>query len=241
MRRFLVVFLFIWLNVSLTEAQEVYDVPTYKLSAPEKIIEQRAFNAPDRISTNKYQLTQYLIKPFKTDYDKLRVIAYWIASHIAYDNYKYDNGQINFKEINVRYDILKAKAGICTDFANLFAEMAQIANIHNVEIVHGYVLNNVKTIKKFYHKREMPKNGHAWNKVILNGRPFFVDTTYMSANHIGAGRRYKSSLKHKLDLQKRMRTAEKINNRIDEFYFDFSPRQEIKHNQQLHIMNKYVY
>lgn len=211
------------------------------LNASTIAIEQHAFNTPNRISDNKYQLTQYLIRPFKTDYNKLRVIAYWIASHIAYDNYKYDNGKINPKEMRINYDILKTKAGICTDFANLFAEMAQIANIHNVEVVHGYVLPNVKTLKKFYHRNEVPSNGHAWNKVTLNGRSFFVDTTYMSNNHIGAGKNYKSSLKHKLDLQKRTRNAEKSNKNIEKFYFDFSPRQEVKYNQHLHVMNKYVH
>lgn len=211
------------------------------LNATAAAIEQRAFNAPDRISGNKYQLTQYLIKPFKSDYDKLRVIAYWIASHIAYDNYKYDNGVVNVKEMKVNYDILKAKAGICTDFANLFADMAEIANIRHVEVVHGYVLENVRTIKKYYHQREMPANGHAWNKVTLNGHSFFVDTTYMSNNRIGAGKKYKSSLKHKLELQKRSRTAEKFNKDIDNFYFDFSPREEVKYNQHLHLRNKYVH
>lgn len=211
------------------------------LYATTAAIEQRAFNAPNRISGNKYQLTQYLIRPFKTDYDKLRVIAYWIASHIAYDNYKYHDGRINLKEMKVNYDILKVKAGICTDFANLFTDMAEIANIHHVEVVHGYVLQNVKIIKKYYHQNEVPPNGHAWNKVTINGRSFFVDTTYMGNSHIGTKKNYKSSLRHKLDLQKRSRTTEKSNKNIEKFYFDFSPRQEVKYNQRLHLMNKYVH
>ncbi|MBQ9035450.1 MAG: transglutaminase domain-containing protein [Alphaproteobacteria bacterium] len=220
-------------------AQDSYNIN--KINASITAIKHRAFNAPDRISTNKYQLTQYLIKPFKNDYDKLRVIAYWIASHIAYDNYKYDNGKINVKEMKVKYDILQAKAGICTDFAELFAQMADIANIKKVEIVKGYVLKNVRILKKYYRQNEMPHTAHAWNKITLNGRQFFVDTTYMSANRIGAGRKYKSSLKHKLELQKRARTDEKFSQKIDEFYFDFSPREEIKRNQQLHLLNKYVH
>ena len=218
-----------------SKAQEIY------LAATESAIEQRAFNAPDRFSTNKYQLTQYLIRPFHNDYDKLRVIAYWVASHIAYDNYKYDNGRFNEKEMRVNYDILRSKAGICTDFAQLFADMAAIANVRGVEVVSGYVLQNAKAVKKWYHANEMPKDGHAWNKVTLyNGRKFFVDTTYMSQNRIGAGKKYKSSLKHKLELQKRMRTKEKINENIDAFYFDFTPREELKRVRQIHVQKKFV-
>lgn len=218
-----------------SKAQEIY------LPATEAAIEQRAFNAPDRFSTNKYQLTQYLIRPFHNDYDKLRVIAYWVASHIAYDNYKYDNGRFNEKEMRVNYDILRSKAGICTDFAQLFADMAAIANVRGVEVVSGYVLQNAKALKKWYHANEMPKDGHAWNKVTLyNGRKFFVDTTYMSRNRIGAGKKYKSSLKHKLELQKRMRTKEKINENIDTFYFDFTPREELKRVRQIHVQKKFV-
>lgn len=241
MLRYCLLCLFLWFTPTLTIAQTFnHEINTPQLLATTSSIEQRAFNAPDHLANNKYQLTKYLIKPFKNDYDKLRVLAYWIASHIAYDNYKYDNGKINIKEMKVHYDILKSKAGICTDFANLFAEMAKIANISSVEVVYGYVLHNVRTIKKIYWQREMPSTGHAWNKVVLNGRTFFVDTTYMSSNRIGAGRKYKSSLKHKLDLQKRMRTAEKFNRYVEAFYFDFSPRQEVKYNNQLHLMQKYI-
>ena len=218
-----------------------YEEANYYLPATDYNIEQRAFNAPDHISTNKYQLTQYLIRPYRNDYDKLRVIAYWIASHLAYDNYKYDNGRVNLKEMRVNYDILRTKAGICTDFAQLFADMANIANVHGVEIVSGYVLQNAKAVKQWYRASEMPKEGHAWNKVTLSdGRKFFVDTTYMSRNHIGAGRKYKSSLKHKLELQKRMHTKEKINEDIDSFYFDFTPRQELKRSRQIHVQKKFV-
>lgn len=227
-------------TAAICDAQTYRD-DNYYLPTTDYSIEQHAFNAPDHISTNKYQLTQYLIRPYHNDYDKLRVIAYWIASHIAYDNYKYDNGRANIKEMRVNYDILRTKAGICTDFAQLFADMANIANIRGVEVVSGYVLQNAKAVKQWYRASEMPADGHAWNKVTLyDGRKFFVDTTYMSRNRIGAGRKYKSSLKHKLELQKRMHIKEKINKNIDSFYFDFTPRQELKHSRQIHVQKKFV-
>lgn len=243
MKRWLIVFLSVVIFRAFSLPVLAYEI-NRQISgpiAPDRLIEQRAFKAPDRISINKYQLTQYLIKPFSNDYDKLRVIAYWIASHIAYDSYKFDNGKANKKEMKFKYDILKAKAGICSDFALLFAQMADIANVKSVEVVTGYVLENAKGLKKNYSRHEMPVTGHAWNRVTLNGRRFFVDTTYMSANRIGYNHKYKSSLKHKLDVQKRMYTKERFNRNINTFYFDFTPRDEVKHGNLRHIMRKYVH
>ena len=38
-------------------------------------------------------LVSYLIKPLDDDYDKAKAIAFWIAGHINYDEYLYNNGQ----------------------------------------------------------------------------------------------------------------------------------------------------
>ncbi|MBP5352420.1 MAG: hypothetical protein J6Y91_01475 [Alphaproteobacteria bacterium] len=46
-------------------------------------LENRAFNAPASVSKSKHSLVSYLTQNIEDDHDKLRVIAYWIASHIA--------------------------------------------------------------------------------------------------------------------------------------------------------------
>ena len=38
------------------------------------------------------KIKDFLEKPFDNDYDKAKAIAFWIASHIYYDEYLYNNG-----------------------------------------------------------------------------------------------------------------------------------------------------
>jgi len=190
-------------------------------------IQRRAFNAPDNVSENIKHLTAYLTKGYDNDYDKLKVIAYWMSSHIVYDGYKYDGG-INKKAFEYKYDILKAKVGICSDFAKLFYEMATLAKVKNVSIVSGYVVKT-KRLKRKYTGRELPAAGHAWNKAVINGRAFYIDTTFMTPTAIGAtGKKFKSEFKHKTDIKKRERQNTEVNTKINFFYFDFVPPDELK-------------
>jgi len=213
-------------------------VPAYGASS----IENHAFNAPDHVATNRYTLTKYLIRPYSNDYDKLKVIAYWIASHIAYDGYKYNSGKTDMKEMNYQYDVLQYRTGICTDFAQLFVDMAKIAGVSGVEYVRGYVLENQNMIKRNYTRRDINKDaGHAWNRVQLDRRTFFVDTTFMARGHIGGDRiRAASSLKHKIDLRKRQYNST-VNTQINVNFFDFTPKQELRKFGTIHLMEKYIH
>ena len=211
---------------------------TCAFAVSDSSIRRYAFNVPDKITDNIRNLTKYLIKPYDNDYDKLKSIAYWIASNIAYDGYKYD-GKVNRKMLKYKYDVLKAKAGICTDFAKLFAEMADIANIKNVEIVHGYVINTDK-YKKKYSKKMIPSVGHAWNKVTLGRRAFYVDTTFMSSQKIGNNERRKSAYKHKIEIKKRDRYSTDVNGNIDDFFFDFEPKSEVENRRKHHLREEFL-
>lgn len=201
-------------------------------AAGEASIRRRAFNAPDNISDDMRALTFYLVKPYKDDYEKLKSIAYWIASHIAYDSYVYDV-KYNEKTGSYHYDILKAKAGICRDFALLFSQMAQLAGIKGVKVVHGYVVKTNR-LRKTYPKKSLGV-GHAWNEVKMGGRTFFVDTTFMAPMRIGQdGKKYKSSLKHKMELKKRGRSRTQVDENIRVGYFDFTPADEVKEFGEVH-------
>lgn len=224
-----------------TAAADDYDMQDQG-SASEMIIQRHAFNAPNHVSNNLGHLVKYLTRPFKNDYDKLKVIAYWIASHLAYDHYKYDNGQTYQKEFKYKYDILKAKMGICSDFAKLYKEMADAAGVSaDVEYVTGYVFSP-RRIKSYYTQREIPSVGHAWNEITLKRRKFFVDTTYMCANRVGqSNKKYKSSLAHRQEVRKRNITKEKFSTNINTFYFDFTPQQEYEKTNKIHLLGRYVY
>ena len=199
---------------------------------------QRAVQTPDMNAQNIKMLSKYLTAPYDKDYDKLKIIAYWIATHIAYDRYKYNDNGLNKKETQVTYDILKVRTGICSEFAQLFAQMAEAAGV-KVMYVTGYVLEGQKQIKTSYRLKDMPDVGHAWNEAEIDGRKFFIDTTFMTGASIGDNRRRASSLRHKLDLNKRKRNKE-VNKNINKDFFDFTPKQELKKFQILHVMDKYI-
>ena len=200
-----------------------------------------AFNAPDRVARDRQTLARYLTRPYHNDYDKLQAIAYWIASHIAYDGYKYSAGKTSEREMQYKYDILQYRTGICEDFAKLFNELAQEANISGVEYVRGYVLENQSKIKRNYNSRDMQKkDGHAWNKVTLGKRNFFVDTTFMARSRIGGDSiRIGSSSRHRYDVKSRKRQNE-INTDINDFFFDFTPKEELNDRKMIHLMDKFI-
>lgn len=205
-----------------------------------EIIASYAFGTPVGVSVNRQKLVSYLTRPYKNDYEKLQSIAYWIASHIAYDGYKYNNGKISLKELNYEYDALQYRTGICTDYAKLFADMAKDAGISGVEYVTGYVLENQNRIKRRYTSRDINGIGHAWNRVQLGKRKFFVDTTYMAEGHIGGDKiRAASSFKHKVDLKKRS-YKNTVNMTVCDFFFDFTPEQELRQYNTIHLMDKYI-
>lgn len=202
-------------------------------AASQTSIMRHAFNTPERISTDIKKLTKYLTKPLNSEYDKLQAIAYWISSHIAYDAYKYD-GKIHQKSLKYKYDILKAKAGICSDFAKLFNDMSMLAGIKNVRIVTGHVVENVKSPQKNFSSKQLGV-GHAWNEAIVNGRRFYIDTTWMAPMTIGKnGKKRKSAYKHRIDIKKRGRQNTQINTNINTFYFDFTPKEEVQQYRRQH-------
>ena len=230
------ILLFAGLNSDAVYAQDVYAIKKYA-QASEMAIEQRAFNAPEKYSQNARQLTQYLIKPFDNKLDRLRVIAYWMASHISYDGYKY-NGKVNKRNIGYHYDVFKARTGICEDFALLFQEMSQYAGVRGVKIETGYVVDT-KALRKQYPSHLLKKaDGHAWNSIKIGDKVYFIDTTWMAPQKITPKNSSTfNSLSHKLEIKKRSRTTikKKVTTDINTYYFLFTPQDEVRIHKQQHF------
>lgn len=215
-------------------------VPFAFAGASDNLIAAYAYKAPAHVAENRQRLAEYLTRPYKDDYDKLKSLAYWIASHIAYDGYKYNNGEISEKEMRYEYDILKYRTGICGDFAELFADLAGAAGIHGVEYVQGYVLEGQVKLKRSYRRKDITGTGHAWNRVKTGKHVFYVDTTFMASGQIGGDRMRKfSSVKHRHDLRHRSR-KNFINTEVNGFFFDFTPRQELKLYGMIHLSDKFI-
>lgn len=171
-------------------------------------------------------LAAYLAEPFDNDYDKAKAIAFWIASRINYDDYLYNNGKVS--KLRKTYDdqspqeLIKSRVGICGDFANLFKELCRQAKI-DATIVHGYVYPAGKSLTTNLRRQSL----HAWNYFIFNGEKIYVDTTFMSTGHTGV-----KGSQNNLNRGRGIRNIQRVNkkksqvNEIDEFYFDFSYKNE---------------
>ena len=192
-------------------------------------IKRYAMNTPRKVENDVSVLTRHLVKPLDDDYDKAKMIAFWIASHINYDEYLYSNGKtsklIRKYHGQTPQQLLKSRVGICGDFAELFNEMCKKAGIQ-AEEVHGYAYP-----KKVHltNRQKRANFGHAWNYFNYRGKKIYVDTTFMAGGvtgtkggshdfaHNRALRKIKSDNRHR----------SKVND-FDEKYFDFTYKDEEK-------------
>ncbi len=134
-------------------------------------------------------LTYELTHKLHSDVEKFRAIYIWVCQNIRGDDrmssrvinqrekLKYDS--ISFFKWNAEYrkkvfkNLLKNKKTMCTGYAYLIKEMANIANIE-CEIIDGYARNVSSNIDAL----EMAN--HSWNAVRLNGKWYLCDATWSS-------------------------------------------------------------
>ena len=185
-------------------------------------------NVPRNKEKNINILADYLARPYKDDYDKAKSIAYWIASHINYDRYLYNNGKttklFSYYQGQQPKDLLKSRVGICGDFSELFVSLCKSAGI-KAYMVYGYAYPSNKSLTT----KILQNSGHAWNYFVYKNKKIYVDTTFMAkgATHI-SGRA--TNMNHRRALREvrlENRTSSQINE-FDSFYFDFSYSQEAK-------------
>lgn len=183
--------------------------------------------------TNLSQITRYLIKPYRTDYDKARAIAYYIASHIAYDEYLYNNNKktsLRSKRNNAQ-DVLQSRVGVCTDFALLFKTMCQMAGIR-AYTVHGYLFdvdNNMRV-----NKMHRDTHAHAWNYFDYQRRKILVDVTGMAQGRTGYEEYVTNAKRQRAvnELKKQNKTYG-----VTPFYFDFNEKEEKELHHKTHEPN----
>lgn len=185
---------------------------------------------------NARSLAVYLTKPFNNKIEKMQAIAYWIATHIAYDSYKF-NGVPNLRNMKYHYDVFKARTGICIDFAKLFQEMSLYAGIRGVNIVSGFVVDT-KYFKDKYNPKQF-ENAHAWNAVNINGYTYYIDTTFMATQTIAVKNQSGfNQWSHKQEIIKRSRTNSIVKSTSDirYYYFLFTPQDEVRKLRTHHFV-----
>lgn len=129
-------------------------------------------------SGNSVDFVQRLTKPARNDLERVRAIAWWIASHIAYDHEMFRDqfpqqqaGQAPLKAIaaNKPDAVMRRGKAVCSGYAALFVALCRTIGIEAVEVSGKVRFNDV---------------GHKWNAVRLNRTWQLLDITYMAA---GAG------------------------------------------------------
>lgn len=204
-------------------------LPTFKVEAKyysSAQIERFVNKTPRDTEKNISSLVAFLEKPFDNDYDKAKAIAFWIASHIYYDEYLYNNGGAT--RLRKKYngqsakDLLRTRVGICGDFAELFETMCKRAGIR-VGTISGYAY----PANKYLSSSVKRNSGHAWNYFIYKGDRIYVDTTFMSKGATGIkGSASELNRRRALNHIRKQNKRESQVNSFDEFYFDFDYKDE---------------
>ena len=138
---------------------------------------------------NLPELSYKLTSNLTTDAERFRAIYKWVCNNIAndYTSYlknkrkreRFKNDSVKSKDWNNRFSkqlfktLLKKQKTICTGYAYLVKELAQLANLE-CEIVQGYgrvSTTNIKTLS-------LPN--HSWNAIKLNNKWYLCDPTWAS-------------------------------------------------------------
>ncbi len=128
-------------------------------------------NVPYHLSTNVKTLAEYLIKPVKSEKEKLEVFYYWIAENIAYDTQSYVSGNYNESDAQTTLNLKKA---ICQGYSNLFKSLCDEVGIK------CYVINGYAKGFSYNQGDQFNETNHAWNTVYIDNKWQLIDATWGS-------------------------------------------------------------
>ncbi|SDG94920.1 transglutaminase domain-containing protein [Winogradskyella thalassocola] len=138
---------------------------------------------------NLPQLAFQLTSTLDTDAERFRAIYRWVCNNIS-NNYslylkhkrkteRFKNDSLKLKNWNDDFrkklfnKLLKDQSTICTGYAYLVKELAQLAHI-DCEIVQGYGRVSTTDLEK------LDQPNHSWNAVKLNNKWYLCDPTWAS-------------------------------------------------------------
>jgi hypothetical protein len=119
-----------------------------------------------------------IVAPSRREVERVRAIAWWMASNIAYDHDAHRVGVAQQRAgqepvwvlpANRPAEVLRRRKAICMGYSALFVEFCQCVGIEAVD-VSGHTRYSVE--------------GHSWNAVRINGDWHLVDVSSMAS---GAG------------------------------------------------------
>ena len=208
-----------------------------------RAIDRHAKEAPPLRTTNGLsKLVNYLVKPYKNDQNKARVLLAWIVYNIDYDKARLKDitlgrekkdiemvldveknprtGELELKKGNIVVlneedtiqRTLKTRKGICKDIAKLYQHMCDIAGLQS-EIITGYACDQSQDLQS--------AEAHMWNAVKISGVWYFVDPTFALAGREIRVRNQREAKKVKKQLKqgKNVDGINGISKRVDEQWF----------------------
>ena len=134
-------------------------------------------------------LTQKLTTELSTDVEKFRAIYKWVCSNIkndytlyyknSYKRGKYKDTPSKLSEWNNEFrktlfkTLLKKKRTICTGYAFIIKQLAELANVECM-LINGYGRTSS------LNKKDLSLPNHSWNAVKLNNKWYLCDATWAS-------------------------------------------------------------
>lgn len=148
-----------------------------------------ASSLKDETLFNLTQLSYKLTANLNTDVERFRAIYKWVCENIANDyslyllnkrkRKRFENDSIKFKTWTTSFrkklfrKLLKDQRTICTGYAYLVKELAELANLE-CELIQGYGRVSTTDIEHL----NLPN--HSWNAVKLNDKWYLCDPTWAS-------------------------------------------------------------
>ena len=146
---------------------------------PYAAVDQKAKLIPDSVTRSSEMIAKYVNENFQTSTDKVRAIFVWMGWNIEYD---IDNMfSINFyeKKEDIIAKPLLTRKGICSNYAELFADICSKAAIRAFVVV-GYTKQNGFA-------DYIP---HAWCAALIDSSWYMFDPTWGSG-YCSNGRFYR--------------------------------------------------
>ena len=123
---------------------------------------------PDSMTYSSQNIANYINIKFHSQNDKARAIYCWITESIQYD---FDNMYaIDMYNSDISSDeTLKSRKGICTNYANLYSDIANKVGVKTY-VITGYTRK----------KKHVNQNPHAWCVSMIDTSWYMIDPTWGS-------------------------------------------------------------
>ncbi|XP_013383528.1 kyphoscoliosis peptidase [Lingula anatina] len=148
-------------------------------------IDNHAINTPSSETSSLQNLVNHLLRPCRSDLDRVRVFFRWITHNIRYDleNFLAGNPTSISSECE---DVLRSRKASCDGYSNLFLQMCKLSGIQAKKI-RGYSKGYGYIPGQSFQGKD---SDHAWNAVFLENTWRLIDCTW-GTGHVTQDKQFK--------------------------------------------------